>query len=85
MKIEPLHNLIKVISEPRNSGIFQMSLYILHTSQQPPFIHPIVNNRINTRVCHGEPVEREEHVLREPGLRVKNLIKKFYEDKSLRQ
>lgn len=54
------------------------------TSQQQPFIHPIVNNRIDTRVCHGEPVEREEHVLREPGLR-ENLIQKFGEDKSLRQ
>ena len=81
---EPLRNLIKVISEPTNGGIFQVSLYIFITKLFSPFIHPIIDNRIDTRVGHGEPVEQEEHVLREPGLRTTFIIQSVMEIKSLR-
>lgn len=60
-----------------------MSLYIyIKISIFSPFIHPIIDNRINTRVGHGQPVEEEEHVLCEPGLRT-FIIKSLMEIKSL--
>ena len=32
-----------------------------------PFVHSVVNKRVDTTVGHGEPVECKIHVLRIPG------------------
>ena len=37
-----------------------------------PFIHPVVDEGVDTAVCHGQPVEEQVHVLdvRFPATRV---------------
>ena len=44
-------------------GCWQLSLQCIFS----PLVHPVVDNRIDTAVEHGKPVEEEVHVLGVPG------------------
>ena len=44
-------------------GCWQLSLQCIFS----PLVHPVVDNRIDAAVEHGQPVEEEVHVLGVPG------------------